>query len=488
MRAGFSRSLAPTRRPAAAVILALAWAAAAILFGPLARCETLTLADCLRETAEHNPQIIQKRVALESAAGQRLVFHARPLPTLLLGGLAGQQGRQTTEDLQVSEIGPNGKPTTVTQASARPSYLFLIGTEALYQPIFDAAIPASWRRGNVEVAVARSNFLVTATAQLYAARVQFYGAFYQQENGVLLREISDSIGANVKGVTELLKAGLAGRQAQLQAQVQQVNFQPQIVANTGAFRSSLTTLLQTMGRPLGPGAAPEGSISLAGPWEDGELRFDPVAAARESRERRPDLQAMRDLIRSYTEDANIIRGGYYPLVRIYVTGELLPEDFIQGNRTNTVRPEDNTQETEISPGVRYDWNVIDTGNISGGAHRQDALRDALKIALGQLEHHISGDLAAVRSRFDFASKERDLFAANVGIASDTLHQIDSGVAQGTNSQLEFLDAQTSVLSTRVGLLGAQLQMSFAHAEFDRIIGGYLRFIEEGKPAAPGAPK
>ena len=132
--------------------------------------ETLTLADCLRETVEHNPLIIQKRLALEEAGGSRLVFRSRALPTLTVGGLAGQQGAQTTGKLRVTtKVGT--KSVTVIQDTLRPSTLFLIGSEALNQPLFDAAIPASLRRGNIEVAVARSNFLVTAVGQLYAARV-----------------------------------------------------------------------------------------------------------------------------------------------------------------------------------------------------------------------------------------------------------------------------------------------------------------------------
>jgi outer membrane protein TolC len=52
------------------------------------------------------------------------------------------------------------------------------------------------------------------------------------------------------------------------------------------------------------------------------------------------------------------------------------------------------------------------------------------------------------------------------------------VAQGTNNQLEFLDAQNGVLATRAGLLAAELKISSAHAEFDRVTGGYLRFVSE----------
>jgi outer membrane protein TolC len=456
------------RRPAVALLLGLG------LGAPCARPETLTLAACLRETVEHNPLIIQKRLALEEAAGARLVFRSRELPTFTVGGLAGQQGAQTTGMLRVKS-----GATTVIQETRRPSTFFLIGSEALNQPLFDAAIPASLRRGNIEVAVARSNFLVIAVGQLFAARVQFYGAFFQQEDGAVLRGIKETIAANAKGVGQLVQAGLLGRQQALAAEIQQSNFEPQVAADVGTLHADLTTLLATMGRPLSASAPPESSITLVGPWDDASLDFQTAAVAKETRARRPDLQALRDMIRSETEDANIQRGGYYPLIKAYVTGELVPQSFVQGQRaSNTIRPEDNTQQTQISPGVRYDWNVIDTGIVRGGVRRVESQRDALAIALHQMEEDVPGQLEMVRAQVASAASERDLYQSNVGTATDTFNMIAAGVSQGTNSQLEFLDAQDGVLAARTGLLGAELKISLAHAEFDRVTGGYLRFVSE----------
>ena len=67
-------------------------------------------------------------------------------------------------------------------------------------------------------------------------------------------------------------------------------------------------------------------------------------------------------------------------------------------------------------------------------------------------------------------------------AQDTLNIVQSGVAQGINSQIEFLDAQGGVLTIRTSLLAANLELSLAHAEFDRILGNYLQYVHEDSPA------
>ena len=483
MKAGFLSYLPPGAVRSAPWLRAAALAGlAAIVLARPGRAETLTLADCLRETIEHNPQIIEQRLAIEQAAGARLEDRSRALPNFLISGLGGQQGEETPETLQIIAR-TNGKKTTLTEVNARPATLFLIGNEALYQPIFDAAIPASWRLGNVEVAAARSNFLVVATAELHAARTEYYAAFYQQEIGAVFGEVSKTLASNTQGVSQLFHSGLVGRQSQLAAQVQQANFEPNVVATAGALRTGITALLNTMGRPLGPGSEPADSVTLSGPWEDLPLSFDAASVTAQTRRRRPDLQAGRDLIRIYDENANIVRGGYYPLIKIYVNGTVLPENFVRTQRPNSVRPEDDTEQTEIRPGVQENWNIIDTGSVLGGVRQYRALRDLLGITLRHLEEDIPGELSQVSVQLASAAKKEELLEANVGTSADTLRMIESGVAHGTNSQLEFLDAQNGVLATRESLLAAKLQMSLAHADFDLITGGYLRFVPINQPAA-----
>ena len=95
--------------------------------------------------------------------------------------------------------------------------------------------------------------------------------------------------------------------------------------------------------------------------------------------------------------------------------------------------------------MRYDWNVIDTGIVRGGraSQRKPAGRVG-DCALHRMEADIPGQLEQVRAQATSAARERDLFQSNVVTATDTLNMIAAGVAQGTNSQLDFLDAQNGV--------------------------------------------
>ena len=451
------------------------------------RAETLTLADCLRETARHNPDIIAQQYAIQQATAARLTLRARALPTFAIGGILGYLGEENAETIRIPYKDPNtGRKAYFTVTNTRKATELIIGTEQLTQSIFDAAIPASWRRGDIGTVVARENFYTVAATQLNQTRTLFYQALYQQENGAVLRRLDDSIAGEIKSLDQLVTAGLVGRQPLLAAQVQRTNFGTSLLGNTGSLQSALTSLLQNMGRELGPAGVPGSSsttgIRLGGLLEDQALAFDAAAAAREALADRPDILGLRAAVRSLNEDANIARAGYYPLIRVYVEGELIPQNFVQRTETNSVRQSDQTQTTEIRPGVRGNWTIIDTGAVRGTVRGLEAQRDVLSIALRQAKCNLPSSLALVHARMADAANKIAALRGNVGTAENTLDMIQAGLAQGINSQLEFLDAQNGVLGARSGLLGAELEMSLAHAEFDRLTGRYVSFI----PAAPTA--
>lgn len=459
--------------------LVLGLAAACLL--PTLHAETLTLADCLRETAEHNPAILQQRANIERAFANRITLRARAMPSLSIAGIAGVLNEEQNV-VNSKTVIVNGKPRTVTNGSNQitNNTVIALGTGGLFQPIFDAAIPASFRRGTAETLAAEQNFYSVASTQLHAARLLFYQTLYQQGNGELLRQSDAVLAENVKSQNQLVTAGLAGRTALLSAEVQRANFNPGILTAGGTYRTDLASLLQTMGRELPyhrAGEDPLATIRLDGSLDDTAISFDAAAATETALARRPDLRALRQMVKMGQEDVNIARAGYYPLIRLYLQGEYVPGSTVR-NRPNAVRQSDQVETTEIRPGVTGNWVVIDPGTTRGAVRSQTAARDLVTINLRRLETNLPADLANVHTRLADAAARLAALRGNVDAAQDTLNIIQGGVAQGINSQTEFLFAQTDLLTLKTGLLSARLEMSLARAEFDRLTGNYLRYIED----------
>ena len=456
----------------------------ALALGSSARAEVLTLEDCLREAASNNAAIIAARLDVQRATGTRLVLRARALPTFNVGGTVGYEGAQDAQTLQQRVPQPGGGAATTRTSTPRAAQFILIGTENLEQPIFDAAIPASWRRGDVGVLAVQQNYYTLAVAELYQTRALFYQTLRQQERGALLRQAQEVLASNVRTVEGLVSAGLKARPDLLSAQVRSANFAPSVTDAAGSYRSSLALLLQRMGRRPGPG--PGGTdaldaIRLRGRLDEVAMRFDAEAVGRAALAQRPDIQALRAAVRSAREDANIVRGGYFPKIRLYVAGELLPQSFVRSNRPNAIRASDQVQTTEIRPGVREDWNIVDTGTVRGEARRVDAGRAETEVLLQRLERNVPGELAGVCAILEQGAATLAALGGNVEVAQNTLNIINAGVAQGINSQFEFLDAQSGVLNTQLGIVDAKFALSAARNEFDRITGRFLRYVTDDVP-------
>ena len=473
--------------PRKSLTRAAAFVVAALAPWPAARAETLTLEDCLRETAAHNPTLLSQQYEVERATGTRLTLRARALPTLTIGGTLGYQSAETTEQQRNTTRLSNGLLQTTITTTPRAAQEIVLGTGSLTESIFDASIPASWRRGNVGILAARQSYYTVAVAELHQARSQFILALYEQKRGELLRELDEILATDIRSVQGLVTAGLKGRQDLLTAQVTRANFNPTLIEAGGTYRTELALLLQTMGRQTGTGRGGEDPlthITLRGSLDESTIVFDAEAVGREALAHRPDVLSLREQIRASKEDANITRGAYYPRVQLYVAGELLPDSFVRSSRPNAIRSTDQVQTTEIRPGVREDWTIIDTGTVRGEARRLDAVAAELAVGLQKLERNIPGELAGVRATVNGSAAVLRALRGNVATARNTLNIINAGVAQGTNSQLEFLDAQNGFISTRLGLLDAAFALTQARAEFDRITGRYLRFVTDDAPAAP----
>src|SRR5205814_2270522 len=116
--------------------------------------DAITLENVLQTTLERNPNIHEAKSGLEQAAGKRLVFRSVALPDAELGVPAGVQAGH-----RAGESGVKG---------------FAVGRGVLTQTLFNAGLPASLRRGDVEVLIAQQQLNVAVVEQLHVARLAFY--------------------------------------------------------------------------------------------------------------------------------------------------------------------------------------------------------------------------------------------------------------------------------------------------------------------------
>lgn len=419
-----------------------------------ANTHAITLDAALARTLEKNPAIAEAKIALEQAAGQRLVLRSNGLPDMKLKIPGGVQGGKRA-----------GEPDTQPFGFARGFFT---------QPLLDAAVPASRRRGDVEIFLAQQRLNVAIVEQLHATRVGFYTALFNNS----LRELGEAqrqrLADNVSAQAERYQAGQADRGAMTSAQLLERELDPRIEEVRRGYQGALLTLATSMGNDLRSTAdilRPEGELEFASASYD--LESETAAAL----SRRPDLKLARLLIRAAAEDQKIIQAAYYPALGATLSGTYIPITLHTANG-GSARSSDDIVSSEATAGVAYTWQVVDNGKVGGQVTRARAIREMNEISLRQLEANVSLELQRIRNNLHAIEGRWKSLSAAVAGAEQNVTVVQRSLAEGLSSQLEFRTAENSFLETKGALLSATYQQNVARAEWDRATGRYFQFSED----------
>jgi outer membrane protein TolC len=433
----------------APIIIAVATSFLSVWFD----AKAVTLEAALNTTLEKNPTIQQAKLNLEQVAGHRLVLRSIAWPSVKLGAPAGVQGGHRAGENSTKIFG------------------FVRGN--LTQPLFNAAIPPSFRRGDVDVLIAQQQLNVAVVEQLHAARLAFYSALYNRELQSIRQKQQQHLDENVASQKDRYEAGLADRSAFTSATVEARELDSQIETSRRAYAAACLTLSQTMAADLkSNGKQPE---------PEGELQFAPVNLDLDSEtatalQRRTDVKLAQLLVRAANEDERIIRAGYYPVVAGSVTGDYIPVTGI--HREGSTSRTDDFLGSEIREGAAYTWQVIDNGKVGGAALKQRKAREINEIACRNLEAGVSRDLLRIRNNLQAIEARHRSFAEATEAAKEAATAVQQNLGGGIASQLEYRVAESIFLKSQSGVLEASYLQNVAMAEWDRATGRYFQFSED----------
>jgi outer membrane protein TolC len=423
---------------------------ASALLASLPRADAVTLEQVLETTLEKNPTIQQAKAGLEEAAGRRLVFRSIMWPDAKIGLPAGVQGG--------SRAGESGTKV----------FGFVRGV--LTQPLFNAAIPPSRRRGDVEILIAEQQLNVAVMEQLHAARLAFYAALFNRELESIRREQQQRLEENVASQKDRYQAGLTDRGAFTSATVEARALDSQVESARRAYAQARLTLAEAMARQS-PLPVAEGELRTT------PFRFDLDSETARALAQRADLKLARLLVRAANEDQRIIEAGYYPLIAAKIAGDYIPVSGIHREGSSR-RTEDFS--SEIRVGATYTWRVIDNGKISGASQKQGAVRDINELTCQKLEIGVRAELSRIYNDLKAIDARQESLSSASTAAQQGVELVSQNLANGLASQLDYRVSQNGLLQVRSGLLETVYQRSLAMAEWDRASGRYFQFSDERK--------
>ena len=195
----------------------------------------VTLDAALAQTLKNNPRILQARAGLEAAGGERTLLRSVAYPKGLIGSVAGVEGGQ--------------------RAQTSGNQPFILAYGIFTQPLFQAGIPATFRRGDVAVLIAQQQLNVAVVGELHRARLAFYRALYDRSLVSLGEAQRERLEANIASEQARYQAGETERGALTSATLLARELDPKIEYVRTDYGNAVLELAQAMGSALGPGAA-----------------------------------------------------------------------------------------------------------------------------------------------------------------------------------------------------------------------------------------
>jgi outer membrane protein TolC len=359
------------------------------------------------------------------------------------------------------------------RAGSTATKIFGFARGSFTQPLINAAIPASLRRGDINLLIAQQQLNLVVEQQLHAARLAFYSAVYNRELISVREKQRQHLNENVASQTDRYRAGLVDRSAFTTATVEARSLDPMVEDSRRAYSAAQLQLAQAMAIELRSDAAlpnPDGELSFGA--MDVDLNAETTAAL----ERRTDIKLARLLVRAANQDERIIAAGYYPNAAGSVTGDYIPVSGIH-REGSTSRTQDFLG-SEIREGAAYTWQVIDNGKVGGAVLRARKAREINEVELRKLETSVGRDLSRIHNELAGIEARHKSFAAGSDTAEQTVAAVQQNLGSGLASQLEHRLAEGNYLKTQTGLLEANYLHNVSLAEWDRATGRYFQFAED----------
>jgi len=418
----------------------------------------LNIADCTKLALVNNKvlqSIVQER---EVARGERLKSYSAILPKVNLTGDYTRFDEVTSFEIDT----PAGKEKI--QFGDEDNYSAVL---MVTQPIYaGGSIPARINAAKLLSLLTDQTVRGAVQNLVYAAEHAYYDVLLSQRLLEISTDAVRSAQAHLDNVKQRQRGGVAADFDVLRAEVELSNFQAEFIQNKNAISVAKASLIKVMG------VSQDSDFVLSD-----ELLYVPSnipmeQAVEAAYRNRPDLIGREFDIKMQKEMLNVARSQYFPMVSGYYSNTWAKPDphsmmaiewghAWQGGITASV---------PIFDGFMRDGQIVaQKARLKQG---QIDLIDAEETALFELTKAQLG----IENTAEFIESQR----LNLTRAEEGLRLAEVGYREGTNTQVEMIDAQAALTTARANHYQAIYSHIIAKLDFQKAMGT-LASVEAAEP-------
>jgi outer membrane protein len=431
----------------------------------------LSIEDSLKLTLSNNKVLQRILQEKEVARGQRLKSYSAILPTVALSADYRRLDKVTSFDIDTL----TGKSSV--QFGDVDNYSAAL---TVTQPIFaGGSIPGRINAARLFSLLTDENVREAIQELVYAAQYAYHDVLLSQHLVEISADAVRSAKAHLDSVKQKQQGGIASDFDVLRAEVELSNFQAEFIQNKNAIDIAQANLIKVMG------VSQDSDFILSDALEYLPLNVTMEQAVEAAYRNRPDLYSREFDIKYQKEMLKIIHSRYWPAVNAYYT--------------NTWSKPDPHSMMKIEWGRAWQAGVMASLPIFDGFAREgDIIAQKARVKQAQVDlidaeetalFELTKALLSIQNANEFVESQR----LNLTRAREGLRLAEVGYKEGTNTQVEMIDAQAALTTARVNYYQAIYSHIIAKLYLQKAMGtlttfGVAEFKEQTKNPESGASK
>ena len=410
----------------------------------------MSLADCENIALAQNATILEGKNDLQASHGVVIQTRAVALPQVKA---TGQYADKETTLVQ-----------TFPGFSGQPHQSWNAGIQLVQNLYVGGKLRAALRGATATRKQAIAQFDTVVANTLLNVRVAYYNVLLAQQQ-ITVNE------ANVKLLQKQLEdqqrrfnAGTVPHFNVLRAEVAVANARPALIHAQSQYRIAKNVLVNLLGYNLPRAVLADIPLKLTDNFDLAPWHLDLPDAIQEALNRRSELKALRQDVN--LQQLNIInaKAGYKPTVSAFAGYSWMNNEF---------NPDLGSEFDGWTVGGQVSWDIFDGALTIGKVKQARALYEKSKNNYADQTRQIELD---VRTAYSDFIEARDVLKSQVKVqeeAEEALREANARFDAGTGTQLDVLDAETSLTQARTTQVQAQHDYAVARAKLERAIGADL---------------
>ena len=411
----------------------------------------LSLTDALNTTLQQNASILKAKNDLEAVHGVVVQTRAVALPHVQASG----QYKYTDPNAIEGFFG-----------SAQPNENWNAGLQ-LVQSIYEGGkLVAAIRAADATKQQALAQYQTSVADTLLAVRLAYYDTLLAAQQITVHEASVNLLQKELEDQQHRLDAGTVPKFNVLRAEVAVANERPNLIRARNQYRIAKNNLANLLGYNLPRDIWENIPLNLTDVLEAAPYEVNLPDAIQQALTKRTELVALRKTVE--LQNLNIVsaKSGYKPTVQLFAGYNWYNAQF-----TPPVELDHDIH--GWNAGAQMNWAIFDGLLTHGKVVQAKALYERSKTDLTDEGRQIELQVRVAYSDFIEAKEVLDSQAKVQEQADEALREAKARTDAGTGTQLDVLDAETSLTQARTTQIQALHDYTAARAKLERAIGADL---------------